>query len=533
MIQESTIIRPTRKTAIVVSLLVLIASGVLLFARLGHYALWDDEAITAMTARVVWHTGDTGAKVDAHNYLAYRDGLLLRNLKDRYTPPLQFYLLAPFIGLMGESPLVCRLPFALCGLGTVLLLLRWMWRWNPRPMVWWVAAFLLLTNASFFLFCRQCRYYAPAILCTTAVLYFYAMRAQLRRHSMWLSKSLALLLATQYLNYAAAIVCLVFDYLLWGRHHSRYSARDWLIILIPQLVIGAVVCSIWNPLTAGVIEAGAHTIYGKLLLLWWNWRDLIASQFIILPLLILCPLMFLCRRNLVLLRAPAALVIYVLVLVIFAASRVHNAFNAELRYVAPIIPLCIVIMVLAVWATDGWPLQWQTLVLAVAVLGSMFQPFPLPRAQVFAPTSVLFYHELIHPQQEPYTPTIAWLRNNVRRNQSVLVEPPWMAYPLMFADGGPVYGWQLTGPPAGQFKELPAIQFKGQVPPDWLIAFGPYRKEMHEAIAPLAKRGIHYKLFKTLHVFWQDTYRPERVWRTFTTTPPSPGREIYIYRRQG
>ncbi|HSV14981.1 MAG TPA: hypothetical protein VLI90_12045, partial [Tepidisphaeraceae bacterium] len=64
----------------------------LIFARLGHYPLWDDEAITAMTARAVWRTGDTSARVDDHNLLAYRNGLLLRDLKDRFTPPLQFYL---------------------------------------------------------------------------------------------------------------------------------------------------------------------------------------------------------------------------------------------------------------------------------------------------------------------------------------------------------------------------------------------------------------------------------------------------------
>src|SRR5450755_4287586 len=81
---------------------ILIGSFLLIFVQLGHYPLWDDEAITAMTARGVWRTGDTSAWVDDHNLLAYRNGLLINHFADRYTPPLQFYLLAPFLGLLGE-----------------------------------------------------------------------------------------------------------------------------------------------------------------------------------------------------------------------------------------------------------------------------------------------------------------------------------------------------------------------------------------------------------------------------------------------
>src|SRR5450432_1798357 len=105
----------SRRTAITVTAVIFIGSIVLLFTRLGHYALWDDEAITAMTARAVWQTGDTSARVDDHNLLVYRNGLLVHNYKDRFTPPLQFFLIAPFIGLLGDSNFVCRLPFAICG----------------------------------------------------------------------------------------------------------------------------------------------------------------------------------------------------------------------------------------------------------------------------------------------------------------------------------------------------------------------------------------------------------------------------------
>src|ERR1700722_8761019 len=190
----------SKTTAKWATAIILIGSVLLIFTRLGHYALWDDEAITAMTGRGVWRTGDTSAWADDHNLVAYRNGLLINHFADRYTPPLQFYLLAPFMGLLGESSFVCRLPFAICGIITVGLMLRWLWRVRPEPIVWWAATFLILTNASFFLFQRQCRYYALATALTVAVAYFY-YKWNTARSPVWpLAVALTVLLSAQYLN---------------------------------------------------------------------------------------------------------------------------------------------------------------------------------------------------------------------------------------------------------------------------------------------------------------------------------------------
>ena len=48
----------------------------------------------------------------------------------------------------------------------------------------------------------------------------------------------------------------------------------------------------------------------------------------------------------------------------------------------------------------------------------------------------------------------------------------------------------------------------------------------------LTPRGVRYDLVDTLHVHWQDMYRPERVWREFVTIPPKEGEEIYIYKKR-
>ena len=88
---------------------ILLLAGLGLFARLGHYALWDDEAGTALTAIGIWRTGDTSAVLD-HNLFAYESGKDLRNLHERLMPPLPGYLTAPFVGLLGRNAWAARLP---------------------------------------------------------------------------------------------------------------------------------------------------------------------------------------------------------------------------------------------------------------------------------------------------------------------------------------------------------------------------------------------------------------------------------------
>jgi hypothetical protein len=514
---------------------ILIGSVLLIFTRLGHYALWDDEAITAMTARGVWRTGDTSAWADDHNLVAYRNGLLINHFADRYTPPLQFYLLAPFMGLLGESSFVCRLPFAICGLVTVGLMLRWLWRVRPEPLVWWAAAFLILTSASFFLFQRQCRYYALATMLSTAVAYLY-YKWNSGRGPVWpLAMVLVTLLCAQYLNYAAAVACLMFDYAVWGRKRRKLTASDWLVLLLPQLIVGAVVCSTWNPFSRGVAASTTphvHTWFqGLLALYWWNWRDMLACDFIALPLLLLCPLLYLKRKNNWLLRAPAALAVYLAALAVCMARVAGDVGNAEVRYLAPLLPLCIGISILAVWGLTALKRKFMIAALGVAVLSMVIEPEPGGSSPVLGSTAIAYYQELWHPQREPFTPVIQWIKANVPAGKSIFIRPDWMPYPLMFRAGGPIYAWQLTDPPKSEYANLPDIQFQGRVAPDYLIAFGPYTKEIGETRAMLAKRGIRYDLIETIHEYWKDQYRPERIWRTFVTPDPKPGEEIYIYRR--
>ena len=78
-----------RRFYLPLGIVVLILSGWLIFFRLGHYPLWSDETETALFARAVARSGVL-ALLD-HNLFAYRDGVLLKDLRGRYEPPGPYY----------------------------------------------------------------------------------------------------------------------------------------------------------------------------------------------------------------------------------------------------------------------------------------------------------------------------------------------------------------------------------------------------------------------------------------------------------
>ena len=149
----------------------------LLFFNLGNYALWDDEAGTALHGIAVSRTGDTGALV-GENLVAFRNGVALKGLKDRTVSPLQYYICAPFMMVDPHSSYWARMPFSVAGLIALGLFLYWIHSSNSD---WYEkAAYTLcvLLSVSLFLYFRQCRYYSLVLLSETLVLCGYLHRGR-------------------------------------------------------------------------------------------------------------------------------------------------------------------------------------------------------------------------------------------------------------------------------------------------------------------------------------------------------------------
>lgn len=494
-------------------------SAALLFVRLGHYALWDDEAGTALTARGILAAGDTSA-VLGPNVFAYNGGAELEGLRLRYMPPLQSYLAAPFLAAIGlDSALAARLPFALCALAAVGLMLFWLRRAGGDETERLVFAAALLGNASFFLFGRQARYYAPALLCSTAVAYLYAFRSDSRRRPAEIAGWSVALLALNYLSYAALYACLAVDYAVWGRKTRSLERGQWAQLVVPQLVAAVALLSVWNPFGKHVMERvqgawAAETLAS----IWYCFRDMHRCQFLSLPLLVAAPLLYRTKRDPWLLRGPLAVLVYVASVAVLAPLPASGPRVAQVRYLVPLIPLGFAVAVLCARAAPG-----------------RFKRFVLPGALALFAAGLLttgeFVGELASAPEDPYRVASRWINANVREGQSVWVAPDYMTYPLMFHASKATYAWQLEWPARPQFAALAPVHFYGRVPPDFAVAFGPVVAPVTRELA--ARTGVPYALVATLDCYWRDLYRPELFWRAFrpATGYDKNSQAIYVLQR--
>ncbi|MBN1347441.1 MAG: glycosyltransferase family 39 protein [Phycisphaerae bacterium] len=527
---------------LVIAVLLLLIAGGLLFARLGHHPLWDDEATTALYAKSIWFTGDAHALVD-HNLIAFKQGAELRNLRNRYMPPLGFWVAAPFVGILGDTALAARLPFALCGWLTIVLIVWWLWREKAETLTWLLMALGILGNVSFMLFARQCRYYALTTLLSALLAYLYLHREKRFPRSLTVGLAFVALLASNYLSYLALCGCALVDYLFWGRRDRPLRLVDWVGVLTPQIFLGSAVLYVWNPLIAKRIwgASSASWLSERLTLLWWNLRELNGCEFGVGTLLLAAPLLALIMKDRWLLRASVALLAYVIVVTIASPQQVGVTGLATVRYLVPLIPLCIFIGVRVIQVLTAGR-AWLALPLALvafqtnllhggryATLGMRTAFSDVLRHNRLRCTPLEYLRELRSPPPSTYQAVSQWIDRNVTQGQSIWVLPNYATYPLMFLSRKPVYAWQLAWPPQDQFKSLDEIHFFGRKPPDFVIVFGPSLTELRPFLADRA-----YVRAATIDRFWADLIRPEMHFHAFrpVTDFDRSDQAVYVFKRR-
>src|SRR5207253_564275 len=140
-------------------------------------------------------------------------------LRNRTTPPLAFYVAAPFVGLRPGDPFFLRLPFAVAGLLCVAFLLFWLWR-DRAPLGTWILVGLALSgNVAFVLYARQGRYYTLATL-LTLVLAFLHLHPRGDGSGQWrraiaMAIAAILLMLSNYLAWVAVCPALALDHAIW------------------------------------------------------------------------------------------------------------------------------------------------------------------------------------------------------------------------------------------------------------------------------------------------------------------------------
>ena len=517
----------------------LVVYAVLLFARLGHYALWDDEANTALFGEGVWRTGDTNAVI-GHNVIAYRSGLELQGLKNRLIAPLPYFWVAPFVGLFGHEAWAVRAAFTVFGLATAAFVLWWLRKQNASLQTWLLVMLGWLGNVSLILYARQCRYYPIAAFLTVLAAYFYWHRDGSWRRVIGLAVSAGLLLPTHYLAYAGFAVAIGVDYLVFGLWTRRYSWKAMSVLVVSQGVVGGAVVSIWNPLSKAVTSYVPLSWWADKFTLWqWNFRDLNTCEFGMLVVILTAPVLFLLRRprDTVLVRIPLALAAYAAAVAVFSPQPVGWAKVADIRYMAATIPGCIWLAVrwleMIPLPSAGWRVLlglglFETNVAQVAVERMIRAPFTQPlRSTLWS-----YLGELRHPPQQAYREAVTWVRANVKAEQSVYVVPEFGSYPLMFHAPQAIYAWQFAPELRATYPSLPDIHFKQRALPDYFLAFGGEVRGLRPYLQGLARAGYVYREVAQLAVHGADLTRPELYWRSFETVPVQSGDGVFVFARE-
>ena len=207
-----------RRTERLFLLAIGIIAALMLFANLGNQYLWQDEAQTALISKTILSEG-VPRGYDGLNFFSQELGANYgENYIWKWHPWLPFYVLAGFFKLFGISTFVARLPFALMGLGTILLTYHFGRDLFNDRRVGAAAAVLLTFSVPFLLLAKQCRYYSPAIFFSLLGMYGYLMVLKGKRYgSIVFFLSAVLLFHTNFIYCATMLLATSVHVLLFYR----------------------------------------------------------------------------------------------------------------------------------------------------------------------------------------------------------------------------------------------------------------------------------------------------------------------------
>ena len=209
---------------ILVVVILFAASATLLLANLDGRYLWQDEAQTALVSRTILDGGIPRGS-DGLNYFSQELGIEYgEGHVWRWHTWLTFYLVAASYALFGATTTATRLPFALFGIGTVVLTYfagRALFR-DRRSAA--AAAGLLSLSVPFLLLSRQGRWYSVAAFFALLGLTAYTrIRPGTRRPAVLLFIAGTLLFHTHYIYVATLLATVLLHALFVERDRLRMT----------------------------------------------------------------------------------------------------------------------------------------------------------------------------------------------------------------------------------------------------------------------------------------------------------------------
>lgn len=508
--------------------------GYLTFKGLGNNVFWDDEAYTALLAKSIVNTGQAKGW-DGKNIHGWRFG---KELNDQFinvfTPRLQLYTTALSMKIFGGSAFAARLPHAIFGLLALLFLYKYVRKFIFHDPYWALLVPLYLgLTPSFYLYIRQCRYYAEVVLFTTISLYLYKNIFSMR----WPGRvlfilSLVAVFVSNYICLIALMFALIAHAILFEK--IGFDKKKWLSLLsvfVPTIILVILIFYHTNPTIQSMhmLESG-NWFLKKLILLFWNFRDI--NLFEWFPVILFIGSLYLicakkCCDN-TLISHLFLVCVYLVLIVLMSPQSVYIKNIAEvrslmqffpevtkiadLRYLVGLFPLLAVVAVVSIKHLARNRIFVALPILLLCCLTNLFtlKPFTVHGWQ----TNFFSYIKEIHRDYETsYEAAIGYMKNNALDNDKVMVWPEYMTFPIMYYC--PNYYYCGLLPLAKShfsqqaLERLPDYVFIEKAIPDWIICFGSHIPGLQNYFQFLNSKKTHYRLNAVLPVYWEDRTRPD------------------------
>ena len=214
-------------------LFILAASLFLFLFNLGNHYLWQDEAQTALISQTILDHG-VPKGTDGRNFFSQE---LQAEYGDNYIWKwhtwLPFYILSVFFAVLPDSTFVARLPFALFGVGSIFLTYAFCAKLWQNKRIAMIAAILLIFCIPFLILLRQCRYYSLAAFFSLWGLYAYiGILNQTKRAVLYFIIAATLLFHTHYLYCATLLATAVVHCLVFHRNRLKDILLSSIIIAL-------------------------------------------------------------------------------------------------------------------------------------------------------------------------------------------------------------------------------------------------------------------------------------------------------------
>jgi len=517
---------------------IMLFSGYLIFKNLGDAALWSDEAETAIVARNFLNTGHcTGW--DGRNLLTDRNGACLdKNLNDR-NPPLQFVVTAASFALLGVNNFSARLPFALIGLLTVLLLYLTIRLELPdRPAAALYGAGFLGLFTEYILYVRNDRYYALA--CFAALLTFLASRRFMRKPNgitaLGLLASAIFLFYSHMLIGVAVLIPLALYYVLF--ENGLLTKKHWLHILSICLLFAlatvpyAFLHRLWE---RPDMPHGVPQIQHLTILLWFL-RDSVTSGIAPWAIVAAAAALILTRalepKTLALMRSALFILVgQIMVIGLISLQEPPKdpgrLAQADIRYLVGCFPFTAMLFCGLLASVHQRSRLLAPALGAVLVSTNCLYALPVQNRCYLYPHSVVYsplydYWQEIHHHYRTAAEAVAgFLRHYALRNETFHAWPEYRNDPLLFYTGSDLIGScgldSTTSLGAARVKALSPFLLENENFPDWIIFMGmfAYGPEVmrHFSRTIVENDGFpgsnDYEFAGDLAVYPDETTRPE------------------------